>query len=165
MTERSLPHKTVGVRENGAEYYERPGVYILPVKDGKLGLVRTPKAYCLIGGGKEKGETDFECMEREVREETGYAVKPGELFATAEQYKPDQPAIGYFHPFQYYYTAELLEKVCEPAEKDHLLEWVELEKTDGLMWLEMQQFAVDRFRMLPKSECGHPASENSYMSK
>lgn len=150
MAERSLPHKTVGIREDGAEYYERPGVYILPVQDGKIGLVRTPSAYCLIGGGKEKGETDIECMEREVREETGYSVKPGELFATAEQYKPDQTDIGYFHPFQYYYTADLLEKVCEPVEKDHILEWVELGKTDGLMRLEMQQFAVDELRKMRK---------------
>lgn len=143
MTDSILPHKTVGVKEDGAEYYERPGVYIVPVKDGKVGLVRTPKAYCLIGGGKEKAETAIECMEREVREETGYIVKPGVLFATAEQYKPDQTDIGYFHPFQYYYTAELLEKVTEPVEKDHILEWVDIEKTHGLMWLEMQQFAVD----------------------
>ncbi len=146
MPEHKLPHKTVGIKEDGADYYERPGVYILPVKNGKLGLVRTPKAYCLIGGGKEKGESDFECMEREVREETGYSVRPGGLFATAEQFKPDQPCIGCFHPFQYYYTAELLEKVCEPVEENHFLEWVDIEKTDGLMRLEMQQFAVDILR-------------------
>lgn len=146
MAERSLPHKTVGIEEDGADYYERPGVYIVPVRNGKIGLVRTPKAYCLIGGGKEQGETDIECLQREVPEETGYAVIPGELFATAEQYKPDQPSIGYFHPFQYYYTAELTEKVAEPVEKNHFLEWVDVEKTDGLLWLEMQQFAMDVLR-------------------
>ena len=94
------PHKTVGIKQEGADYYERPGCYIVPVQNGKIGLIKSKNSYCFIGGGMEKGETKDQCLTREVLEETGCGVNPGYIFATAEQYKPDQTDIGYFHPFQ-----------------------------------------------------------------
>ena len=138
-----LPHKTVGVKEN-AEYYERPGAYIVPEKDGKIGLIKTGKGYCFIGGGLEKDESDSECLVREVLEETGYSTEIGEMFATAEQYKSDQPDIGYFHPIQYYYTGKLIEKVTEPIEPDHELQWLSIEEAKGKMFLEMHEWAIQQ---------------------
>lgn len=142
----NLPHKTVGIKEPGAEYYERPGAYIIPVCGNKVAFVRHKNAYALIGGGKEPGESNEECLIREVMEETGYSVKIGECFATAEQYKPDQTDIGYFHPFQFYYTGELIDPVCERLEKDHFLEWIDINEASGRLFLEMQEFALSVLR-------------------
>ena len=136
-----VPHYVVGEKEN-ADYYERPGAYIVPERDGKIGLIKSKGGYCFIGGGLENGESDCECLRREVMEETGYSVEIGELFATAEQYKPDQTDIGYFHPIQYYYTGKLIEKIADPVESDHELEWVSIEETKGKVSLAMHEWAL-----------------------
>lgn len=137
------PHFTVGKKED-AEYYHRPGAYIIPLKDGKVGLIGTER-FCFIGGGREKGENDIECLKREIIEETGYASVINEYFGSAEEYKDDQPAIGYFHPVQNYYIGELTEKICEPIELDHVLSWVNPEEAVEKIWIEMQRKALERY--------------------
>lgn len=136
-----LPHFVVGEKEN-AKYYERPGAYIIPEKDGKIGVIQGRHGYFLIGGGIEKGESNTDCLRREVLEETGYSVQIGDMFATAEQYKPDQTDIGYFHPTQYYYTGRLIEKVAEPIEPDHELVWVTAKEAEEKMILAMHKWCV-----------------------
>ena len=142
----AMPHFIDGVKEN-ADYYERPGAYFLPVKDGKIGVAgKKGSKLFFIGGGREKGETDEQNLTREVLEEIGYGIKIGSCFATAEQYKPDQTDIGCFHPYQYYYTGELTEKIAEPIEKDHFLVWVEPEKSQADRFaLKMHQWAFACF--------------------
>lgn len=141
----SLPHKVVGIKEQGVKYYERPGAYIIPEKDGKIALVKNKNSLFFIGGGKEPGENNKECLRREVLEETGYEVIIGNCFATAEQFKPDQTDIGYFHPYQYYYTGKLTEKVNEKTEDDHNLIWVDKSNKDIELFLEMQQWGLDEY--------------------
>ena len=142
IPEMTVPHIKVGEKED-AEYYERPGAYVLPQKDGLTALVKTKGCCCFIGGGRERGETDLDCMIREVREETGCAVTPGKLFASAEEYKPDQTDIGYFHPFQHYYFADLGEKICEPCEPDHALVWVKPEEIIDSVPIRMQRLTLE----------------------
>ena len=43
-------HKIFGQKE-GAEYFDRQGAYIIPINDGKVAVVETPKGYFLLGGG------------------------------------------------------------------------------------------------------------------
>ena len=140
----NIPHFPVGEKEN-ADYYHRPGAYIIPIKGNEVGLIKSKSGYCFIGGGREKGENDHECLKREIIEETGYSVIIKEYFGSAEEYKDDQPAIGYFHPIQNYYTGELIEKVCEPIEPDHELVWVKPEEAVGKMWIEMQKKALEHY--------------------
>ena len=45
-----MKHKVFGVKEN-ANYIDREGIYFVPVKDGKVGVVKTSKGYFLLGGG------------------------------------------------------------------------------------------------------------------
>lgn len=61
-------HKLFGTKEN-VNYIDREGVYLVPVKDGKVGVVKTPKGYFLIGGGLDSGESHEECIKRECLEE------------------------------------------------------------------------------------------------
>ena len=37
-------HKIFGAKEN-ASYLDREGAYIIPIKDNKIGVVKTPKGY------------------------------------------------------------------------------------------------------------------------
>ena len=135
-------HKVFGVKE-AAEYYDREGSYIIPVCGDKVGVVKTPKGWFLLGGGLEKDESHIACIERECMEEAGYTVSVSRRLCSAETYC-FHDTIGYFHPIQTYYIGELISKSAEPAETDHVFEWVEYEKIKGKMYFEMQSWALDK---------------------
>ena len=133
-------HNVFGLKEN-ANYRDRVGVYLVPAKEGKVGVVKTPKGYFLIGGGLDSGESHEECIERECLEEIGYTVSVGNKICSAEMYC-EHPSIGYFHPIQTYYVGELLEQVSLPVEDNHEFVWVDYNELVDNMYLEMQSWAL-----------------------
>lgn len=137
-----MKHKIFGVKEN-VKYSDREGAYLIPFQNNKAGVVKTPKGYFLLGGGLEKGEHDTDCIERECLEEIGFSVCVKDKICSAETYTK-HPSIGYFHPIQTYYFGELLEKVSDFTETDHILCFVEYEQLKGNMFLEMQNWALEQ---------------------
>ena len=133
-------HKVFGIKQE-TNYIDRIGVYLVPVKDGKIGIVRTPKGYFLLGGGLNSGESQEECIKRECLEEIGYTVSIDSKICSAEMYC-EHPSIGYFHPIQTYYVGELLEQVSIPMEDDHEFVWMEYNELVDNMYLEMQSWAL-----------------------
>lgn len=138
-------HKVFGTKEN-AEYLDREGAYFIPYRNNELGVIKTPKGYFFIGGGVEDGETHLECIERECLEETGCSSLVEGKLCSAETYGK-HPAIGYFHPIQTYYFGRLNERILPPTEKDHILCRVDYSELKGKMFLEMQNWALDRLWM------------------
>ena len=136
-------HKVFGIKED-EKYLDRKGAYIIPIKDGKVGVVKTPKGYFLLGGGIDAGESHEETIIRECLEEAGYTVKIGEFVCSAETYAK-HPTLGYFHPIQSYYRGELMEKVQEPTESDHKFMWVDLDEIRGKMFTKMQDWAIEQY--------------------
>ena len=110
-------HRVFGIKEN-AKYQDREGAYIIPIKDNKVGVIKTSKGYFLLGGGIDKGESHIDALIRECLEEAGYVANIGVKLCSAEAYTKHQ-IVGYFHPIQTYYIGELTEKVQEPVESDH----------------------------------------------
>ena len=55
--------------------------------------------------------------------------------------------IGDFHPIQFYYSGKLEEKVAEPIEKDHVLEWLPYEEACDKMFVEAQKWILKKRRM------------------
>ena len=76
-------------------------------------------------------------------EETGYQVEIKEKVCSAETYCK-HPTIGNFHPIQVYYSGQLVKKIKEPMELDHMFRWVEYETIKGKMYLEMQNWAIEQ---------------------
>ena len=73
----------------------RVGVYAVIVENDKILLTRQWDGYRLIGGGLEKGETIEEAIKREVKEESGLDIEPGEVFYHATTFfkrNSDTPA-------------------------------------------------------------------------
>ena len=136
-----MTDKTFGSKIDGITYIERQGAYLIAVCDGKLATVRTPKGYFLLGGGIEGNETHIQCIRRECLEESGYAVTVGQYICSADTYKLHY-RLGYFHPIQYYYQGEILDKIAEPKEMDHVFEWLPIEDVDSKMYVEQQIWAV-----------------------
>ncbi|MCR4794698.1 MAG: NUDIX domain-containing protein [Ruminococcus sp.] len=134
-------HRVFGTKEN-TEYYDREGVYLIHICGDKVGVVRTPRGYFLVGGGIESGESHTECIERECAEETGYKAYVKGRLCSAETYCLHD-TIGYFHPIQTYYVGEFVSKVSESAEKDHEFLWVTYDEIKGKMYFEMQDWALE----------------------
>lgn len=135
-------HKVFGIKKD-EKYYDRVGAYFLPVCNGKVGVVRTPKGLFFIGGKIEDGESHIECIKRESFEEIGFLVRVTEMVCSGEAYTIHNK-IGNFHPVQYYYRGELVEKIAEPLEMDHELIWMEYEQLKGKMFSAMQNWALDQ---------------------
>lgn len=136
-------HRIFGKKED-AEYYDREGAYLIPVRDNKIGIIRTPKGYFFVGGGIENGESHITCIERECIEEAGYKVSVKEKLCSAETYC-FHSEIGYFHPIQSYYSGDIIAEVFVPTEKDHEFLWAEYSEIKGKMFWEMQEWALELF--------------------
>ena len=76
-------HKVFGIKQE-ANYIDREGVYLVPAREGKVGVVKTPKGYFLLGGGLDSGESHEECIKRECLEESLRVLKKVGLLITAE---------------------------------------------------------------------------------
>lgn len=135
-----IEHKIFGAKEN-RKYIDREGVYLIPIREGKVGVVKTPTGYFLVGGGIDSGESHEECIERECLEEIGYTVSVGNKICSAEMYC-EHPSLGYFHPIQTYYVGELLEQVSLPVEDDHEFVWMDYNELVDYMYLEIQSWAL-----------------------
>lgn len=57
-----LMHRVFGKKEK-AEYLDRTGAYLIPIKEGKIAVVKTPKGLFFLGGGKEPGEISEKVQE------------------------------------------------------------------------------------------------------
>ena len=132
-----------GKKVENVEYYDRPGAYVIPIKDGKVAVVKLPKGLFLLGGKIEQGETDIQCIKRECMEEIGYSVYVEKKLCSAESYALHS-AVGYFHPVHFYYMGQLLKKTGVPIEKDHELCWFTYEEIKGKMFSDMQNWALDQ---------------------
>ena len=135
-------HRVFGVKDY-AEYIDREGAYLIPVRNNKIGVIKTNKGYFFLGGGLDKNESYVDCIKRECIEETGYTVVIKEKICSAEAYIT-HPELGYFHPIQSYYVGELKERVTEPTETDHILMWFKYEEIKGKMFAEMQNWALEQ---------------------
>ena len=133
-------HKIFGKKE-AVSYTDREGAYLIPIKNGRVAVIETPKGYFLLGGGVDTGESHEACIKRECLEETGCEARVGNWIASAETYTT-HPVIGYFHPIQAYYAGELSERVQDPVERDHRLVWIEAADAAGKMFSPMQAWAV-----------------------
>ena len=146
LDELGKEHKVFGIKEN-ANYIDRAGAYLIPFKDGKVGVVKTAKGYFLLGGGLDGGENHVECIRRECLEEIGYTASVGNKICSAEMYC-EHPAIRYFHPIQTYYFGELLEQVNVAVEDDHEFVWMDYDDVVDNMYLEMQSWALKQWEKI-----------------
>lgn len=142
MIQMKIRHKIFGDKEN-VEYNTREGTYLVPISDDKIGVIKTSKGYFFLGGGIEKGEDHITCLKRECVEEAGLSISVKDKVCTAETYTK-HPEIGYFHPIQTYYIGEIIAKVSVQTEEDHEFVWVDYEKLNGNMFVEMQNWALER---------------------
>ena len=136
------PHYVFGERDQDTDYWDRSGAYLLALQNGKMAVVRTKRGYFLPGGGLEDGESDADCVRREVREETGCAAEVGAFLCSAEHYTVHDTK-GPFHPIQSYYTGTIGEQLAPPQESDIQFLWLPIEEVRGNFYSVMQSRALE----------------------
>ena len=115
---------TFGDRSAELNYVVRPGAYaVVRDAEGRVAVVRVPVGAFLPGGGIDPGETHEQALAREFREETGYVVRVGRPLGRATQLVVGRDGRGH-EKVGTYYEAELGERLGDPTEADHALEWL-----------------------------------------
>jgi 8-oxo-dGTP diphosphatase len=140
-----------GERIKGFSYIDRPGAYaIIQDESNAIALVRTPQGYLLPGGGVEPNE-DFEVtLQREIMEELGHESRIEEKICTAIQYFYSEAEHEYFKKVGHFFRARLMERICEPTEKDHEVVWCSCDASIMTLAQEFQAWAVRRaFKIMP----------------
>lgn len=104
------------------------GVGALVESDGRVLLVREDGRWLLPGGEVEAGESHDEALIRELREETGLDVEPGERLAVVRNVLRHDGEEREFRFAIHRATAEMVELTGEPGLADEEIEavsWVE----------------------------------------
>lgn len=135
--------KSFGDKIKGITYKDRVGAYAVIINNhNELLTVKTEKGYFLLGGKIENNETYEACIKRECIEEAGVDVEVKEFICKAGKYTFIESLKFYIHAVGYFYIVKLKDKVCEPIEKNHKLEWINLKEYDKKLHLEHQSWAV-----------------------
>lgn len=135
--------KIFGTPLENEMYRDRKGAYgVIFSTEYKIATVRTTKGNFLLGGGVENNESYEECLKRECLEEAGFQIKIKGFICKSETYTFSDSLGCYLHPIACYYIAELKEKVQNPIEPDHELEWISVEDLEDKMYLDAQIWAV-----------------------
>ncbi|CRK85172.1 NUDIX hydrolase [Neobacillus massiliamazoniensis] len=140
-----------GEKIDGLNYELRKGVYAVIINStkDKIAVVRTTNGqYFLLGGGIENNESHTECLTREALEESGYEVSTGTYIGNSMRYfisSNREPMIsdGYF------YLAQLRNKLQEPIDDDHFLEWINVNEVEELLFHDHQVWAVKKGLEIP----------------
>lgn len=100
-----------------ADLFGQDGGYATPKVDvrgavfdsGRVLLVREVEdgRWTLPGGWADVGQSAAECVEREVREESGYEVRAVKLVAVLDRQKHAHPPIA-FHAYKLFFVCDLL---------------------------------------------------------
>lgn len=115
-----------GERIPTLKYRYRKAVYAVIILKEKLLTVINPRGhYFLPGGGINKGETNLQCLEREILEETGYRIEKAEYIGSASLYF-HSPSDGPIHNDASFYFVSLSEQKEKPLEQDYTVEWSDI---------------------------------------
>jgi len=114
-----------GIPENRFPASVRPSAYGVVVDErGLVAVVRTPTGLHLPGGGSDDGEAPAATVVREVREETGLAVRIGEWSRVAIEHVSSLAEQAQFEKRNTFCEAHVSAVVGDAVEPDHELFWL-----------------------------------------
>jgi 8-oxo-dGTP diphosphatase len=131
----------------------RPSVYGVILKNNKVLLSKQWDGYDFPGGGIELGETIKEALIREVKEETGLAVKVGNLITCEDSFFKTPHEVQYVQSILLYYLCEVTggeisTENFDKYEKEYagMPEWIDIKSKDQIKFYN----SVDSLAILNK---------------
>lgn len=140
--------RTFGNKVLGKHYMVRQAVYgILHGPSRTIGVIRLRNDHLLMlpGGGIENGESEVECLAREVLEETGYTINKSAFLCQGTQYFQSRDASHYIQNIGSFYSCSLGVKLTELVEENHELIWLTPEETVSGLFHQHQAWAVRQY--------------------
>ncbi len=114
-------------------YRYRKGVYAVTLLENKvMTVINSHGHYFLPGGGVEVGESNLNCLAREVLEETGYTLEKAKFIGNASNYFTSLKN-NIIHNDGYFYLTSIGERVQNPTETEYSMEWVDVKKSQSLL--------------------------------
>lgn len=113
----------------------RPSAYAVIINDGKILMLNIKSNGKLFfpGGGLEIGETIFEALKREVKEEVGLEVEIEKMIYFKEQFFYYDPADEAYQMFNFFYLCEPLHlNISSDTEVDD-------EECEKPRWIDIQE--------------------------
>ena len=119
----------VGNNYIGRYDIERVACRAIVIKNGLILLSheKVGDKWMLPGGGLEKGETETDCVVREVEEETGYIIRPSECLLEIDEYYGSEKYISK------YFTGEII------RDGNQHLTVQEIEEKLEPMWMKVEE--------------------------
>ncbi len=144
MTARErAPIYEFGIKLDGVDYIDRPGVYaVIENNDKQIAVIETSNGHFLPGGGIDTGETEVDALKREIIEEIGYQVSVLARIGEAVEYIKADSDEKYYQIHSRFYKVQLGSKIGEGIEKDHRLVWLWQEDAIKLLLRQGQVWAV-----------------------
>lgn len=134
-----------GARNSTLKYRYRKAVYAVIIKDGSLLTVINPRGhYFLPGGGTREGETNLQCLERELLEETGFTIANAQYIGRADLYFLS-PSGAPIHNDGHFYYAALTAQKKKPLEQDYTTKWLDIEDCEKYLHHAHHVWAVKKF--------------------
>jgi len=124
----------------------RPGAYAIVHDAGRVALVRTREGHFLPGGGIEPGESVEQAIVREVREETGLAVRPGAWRTRAIAFVDSAAELMHYEKRGTFVACEPLGPAAAPTEPHHELVWVDAAAAAALLGDASHRWALVQWR-------------------
>ncbi|MDT0172269.1 NUDIX domain-containing protein [Exiguobacterium sp. BRG2] len=136
---------TFGQKVQNQHYITRSAVYAVlrDSQTGKIAVIqkRDGKLF-LPGGGIEDYETHEDCLKREIVEETGMDVEIVDFIGRANQHFYSQNETAYYLNEGQFYRCDAGQKVQDPIEDDHVLQWIDPADAIKHLFHEHQRWAV-----------------------
>ncbi|MEM1384610.1 MAG: NUDIX hydrolase [Pseudomonadota bacterium] len=105
-------------------YRDRPGVYGLLRRDGRLLCVRQGEELQLPGGGVDPGEQPLAALHREVMEETGWRIAGPQRIGSFQRYAWLWDYGYWARKTQVIYLARAVRRHSDPTEAGHCPVWL-----------------------------------------
>lgn len=145
------------------EYPDSPrvGVGAVVLREGRVLLVRRGAApatglWAIPGGALELGETLQEAAEREIREETGIAIRAGEPLFTCDVIRRDSAGAVRFHYVIVDMAAEYVAGEVRGGDDALEARWVAPEETAQLSVTDTTLKLLRQIGFLPPPGCSGP---------